>query len=143
VHLDGQHPVLSTRIPPSRSERHGETALVSHTPGGGPGSWRNDNRQRNKGHPFARGNNEQEEQQPTRNQRGARHQVQDPLEANLKPVGIPKYDNKQDPHQWIRCCSVAIEVSGGSNSTKPLYFPVALESAPLTRLVGYTIDMFL
>jgi hypothetical protein len=30
----------------------------------------------------------------------------------FKPVGIPKYDDKQDPHQWIQCYSVAIEVSG-------------------------------
>jgi hypothetical protein len=131
-------------------------------------------------------------QQPTHNQRGARHQGQDLLEANLhdaptidlrrkinegrdarcviearrrepigghhdddnsdrfpaftsnitnksypndfKPVRIPKYDSKQDSCQWIRCYSVAIEVSGGSNSTKALYFPVALESAPLTWL---------
>jgi hypothetical protein len=38
----------------------------------------------------------------------------------FKPIGIPKYDGKQDPRQWIRCYSVAIEVSGGSNSTKAL-----------------------
>jgi hypothetical protein len=31
----------------------------------------------------------------------------------FKPVGIPKYDGKQDPRQWIQCYSVAIEVSGG------------------------------
>jgi hypothetical protein len=49
---------------------------------------------------------------------------------DFRPVGIPKYDGKQDPRQWIRCYSVAIEVLGGSNSTKALYFPVALESAP-------------
>jgi hypothetical protein len=52
----------------------------------------------------------------------------------FKPVGIPKYDGKQDPCQWIRCYSVAIEVSGGSNSTKALYFLIALESVPLTWL---------
>jgi hypothetical protein len=52
----------------------------------------------------------------------------------FKPVGIPKYDGKQDPRQWIRCYSIAIEVSGGSKSTKTLYFPVALESTPLTWL---------
>jgi hypothetical protein len=40
---------------------------------------------------------------------------------NFKPVGIPKYDGKQDPCQWIRCYSVAIRMSGGSNSTKALY----------------------
>jgi hypothetical protein len=46
---------------------------------------------------------------------------------DFKPVGIPKYDSKQDPRQWICCYSVAIEVSGGSNSTKALYFLIALE----------------
>jgi hypothetical protein len=51
-----------------------------------------------------------------------------------KPVGIPKYDGKQDPRQWIRYYFVAIEVSGGSNSAKALYFPIALESMPLTWL---------
>jgi hypothetical protein len=53
---------------------------------------------------------------------------------DFKPVGIPTYDGKQDPRQWIRCYSIAIEVLGGSNSTKALYFLVALESAPLTWL---------
>jgi hypothetical protein len=52
----------------------------------------------------------------------------------FKPVGIPKYNGKQDPCQWIRCYSIAIEVSGESNSAKALYLPVALESAPLTWL---------
>jgi hypothetical protein len=65
VQLDGQHPVSSTLILPSRSERHSETTSISRTSGGGPGSWRNDNRQRNKGHWSACGNNEQEVQQPT------------------------------------------------------------------------------
>jgi hypothetical protein len=185
VQLDGQHPISSTRNLPSRSERHGETTLVSRTPGGGP-SWRNDNRKRNEGHPSTRGNNEQEVQRSTRNQHGARHQGQDLLEASLhdtptidlrqkinkghdtrcviesrkrdrigrchddydsdrfpaftnsitdksypkdfKLVGILNYNGKQDPRQWIRCYSVAIEVLGGSNSTKDLYFLVALES---------------
>jgi hypothetical protein len=53
---------------------------------------------------------------------------------DFKPVGIPMYESKQDLHQWLRCYSVSIEVSGGSNSTKALYFPVALEFAPLTWL---------
>jgi hypothetical protein len=39
---------------------------------------------------------------------------------DFKPVGIPKYDGKQDPRQWIRCYFITIEVSGGSNSTKAL-----------------------
>jgi hypothetical protein len=34
----------------------------------------------------------------------------------------------------IHCYSVAFEVSGGSNSTKALYFLVVLESTPLTWL---------
>jgi hypothetical protein len=53
---------------------------------------------------------------------------------DFKPVGIPKFDGKQDPRQWIHCYSIAIEVLGESNSTKALYFPVALESAPLAWL---------
>jgi hypothetical protein len=40
-----------------------------------------------------RGNNEQEVHQPTRNQRGARHQGQDPLEANLHDA--PTIDLRQ------------------------------------------------
>jgi hypothetical protein len=83
MQLDGQHLVSSTQNPPSRSEHHGETVLVSCTLGGGTGSRRNDNRPRNEGHPSACGNNEQEVQQSTRNQHGARHQGQDPLEASL------------------------------------------------------------
>jgi hypothetical protein len=31
---------------------------------------------------------------------------------DFKPVGIPKYDSKQDPRQWIHCYSITIEVSG-------------------------------
>jgi hypothetical protein len=53
---------------------------------------------------------------------------------DFKPVGIPKYEGKQNLRQWIQCYSVAIKVSRGSNSTKALYFLVALESAPLTWL---------
>jgi hypothetical protein len=45
MQLDGQHLVSSIRNPPSRSERHGETVLISCTPGGGPASRRNDNHQ--------------------------------------------------------------------------------------------------
>jgi hypothetical protein len=59
---------------------------------------------------------------------------------DFKPVEIPKYDGKQDPGQWIRCYSVAIMVSGGSNSTKALYFLVALESPPLTWLQSLKLN---
>jgi hypothetical protein len=50
----------------------------------------------------------------------------------FKPIGITKYDGKQAPQQWLRCYSTAIEVAGGSNITKVIYFPMALDPAPLT-----------
>jgi hypothetical protein len=52
----------------------------------------------------------------------------------FKPIGITKYDGKQTPQQWLRCYSTAIEVAGGSNITKVIYFPMALDPAPLTWL---------
>jgi hypothetical protein len=52
----------------------------------------------------------------------------------FKPIGITKYDGKQAPQQWLRCYSSAIEVAGGSNTTKVVYFPMALNPAPLTWL---------
>jgi hypothetical protein len=94
VQLDGKHPVSSARNQLSRSEQHGNTALVSCSPRGGHGSRRNDNRQRNEGHPSARGNNEQEVQQPPRNQCGARHHGQNPVEANLNDA--PTVDLRQN-----------------------------------------------
>jgi hypothetical protein len=52
----------------------------------------------------------------------------------FKPIGITKYDGKQAPQQWLRCYSTAIEVVGGSNITKVVYFPMALDPALLTWL---------
>jgi hypothetical protein len=52
----------------------------------------------------------------------------------FKPIGITKYDGKQAPQQWLRCYSTAIEVAGGSNITKVIYFLMALDPAPLTWL---------
>jgi hypothetical protein len=55
----------------------------------------------------------------------------------FKPIGIAKYDKydgKQAPQQWLRCYSTAIEVVGGSNITKVVYFPMALDPAPLSWL---------
>jgi hypothetical protein len=43
-------------------------------------------------------------------------------------------DGKQAPQQWLRCYSTAIEVAGGSNITKVVYFPMALDPALLTWL---------
>jgi hypothetical protein len=52
----------------------------------------------------------------------------------FKPISITKYDGKQAPQQWLRCYSTAIEVAGGSNITKVVYYPMALDPAPLTWL---------
>jgi hypothetical protein len=52
----------------------------------------------------------------------------------FKPIGITNYNGKQAPQQWLRCYSTAIEIAGGSNITKVVYFPMALEPAPLTWL---------
>jgi hypothetical protein len=62
---------------------------------------------------------------------------------SFNPVNIrnlKKYDGKQDPRQWLRIYSNAIEVAGGTNSTKVIYFPMALESAPLTWLESLKRD---
>jgi hypothetical protein len=45
------------------------------------------------------------------------------LPDKFKPLGITKYDAKQDPIQWLRCYALSIENAGGNNDTKCLYFP--------------------
>jgi hypothetical protein len=45
----------------------------------------------------------------------------------FKPIGTTKYDGKQAPQQWLRCYSTAIEVMGGFNITKVVYFPMTLD----------------
>jgi hypothetical protein len=56
------------------------------------------------------------------------------LPDKFRPLGITKYDAKQDPIQWLRCYSLSIENAGGNNDTKCLYFPFCLDQAPLTWL---------
>jgi hypothetical protein len=56
------------------------------------------------------------------------------LPEKFKPLGITKYDAKQDPVQWLRCYALSIENAGGNNDTKCLYFPFCLDQAPLTWL---------
>jgi hypothetical protein len=56
------------------------------------------------------------------------------LPEKFKPLGITKYDTKQDPVQWLRCYALSIENAGGDNDTKCLYFPFCLDQAPLTWL---------
>jgi hypothetical protein len=65
------------------------------------------------------------------------------LPEKFKPLGITKYDAKQDPVQWLRCYALSIENTGGNNDTKCLYFPFYLDQAPLTWLESlekYSID---
>jgi hypothetical protein len=49
-------------------------------------------------------------------------------------------DGKQAPQQWLRCYSIAIEVAGGSNTTKAVCFPMVLETASVTRLESFRKD---
>jgi hypothetical protein len=56
------------------------------------------------------------------------------LPEKFKPLGITKYDAKQDPIQWLRCYALSIENTGGNNDTKCQYFPFCLDQAPLTWL---------
>jgi hypothetical protein len=56
------------------------------------------------------------------------------LPDKFKPLGINKYDAKQDPVQWLRCYALSIENAGGNNDTKCLYFPFCLDQAPLVWL---------
>jgi hypothetical protein len=56
------------------------------------------------------------------------------LPDKFKPLGITKYDAKQDPIQWLRCYALSIENVGGNNDTKCLYFPFCLDQAPLRWL---------
>jgi hypothetical protein len=61
----------------------------------------------------------------------------------FKPLGITKYDAKQDPVPWLRCYALSIENASGNNDTKCLYFPFCLDQAPLTwlgSLENYSID---
>jgi hypothetical protein len=65
------------------------------------------------------------------------------LPEKFKPLGITKYDAKQDPVQWLRCYTLSIENAGGNNDTKCLYYPFCLDQAPLTWLESlekYSID---
>jgi hypothetical protein len=56
------------------------------------------------------------------------------LPDKFKPLGITKYDTKQDAIQWLRCYALSIENASGNNDTKCLYFPFYLDQAPLTWL---------
>ena len=53
---------------------------------------------------------------------------------DFKPTNIQKYDGKQNPVQWLCLYSTVVSVAGGDTNTKVLYFPMALEPAPLMWL---------
>jgi hypothetical protein len=66
-----------------------------------------------------------------------------PSLEKFKPLGITKYDAKQDPVQWLRCYALSIKNAGGNNDTKCLYFPFCLDQTPLIwleSLENYSID---
>jgi hypothetical protein len=63
-----------------------------------------------------------------------------PLPEKFKPLGITKYDTKQDPVQWLKCYALSIENAGDNNDTKCLYFPFCLDQAPLTWLESLDKD---
>src|SRR5579883_1679617 len=54
--------------------------------------------------------------------------------AKFKPANIDKFDGKQDPGQWLRLYSTAVQAAGGNNDDKVNYFPVALTEGPLQWL---------
>lgn len=53
------------------------------------------------------------------------------LPHKFKPANHSKYDGKVEPRQWLRVYSQSIELAGGDDDLKALYFPMALEAMPL------------
>ena len=65
------------------------------------------------------------------------------LPYKFKPSNHTKYDGKTEPNQWLRIYSQSIELAGGDDDIKVLYFPMALEVVPLVwfdRLQARSID---
>jgi hypothetical protein len=53
------------------------------------------------------------------------------LSHKFKPSNHSKYDGKTEPRQWLRIYSQSIELAGGDDDIKALFFPMALETMPL------------
>ena len=53
------------------------------------------------------------------------------LPHKFKPSNHSKYDGKTEPRQWLRIYSQSIELAGGDDNIKTLFFPMALETMPL------------
>ena len=61
----------------------------------------------------------------------------------FKSSNHTKYDGKTEPNQWLRIYSQSIELAGGDDDIKVLYFPMALDTVPLDwfdRLRARSID---
>ena len=52
------------------------------------------------------------------------------LPHKFKPSNHSKYDGKTEPRQWLRIYSQSIELAGGDDDIKTLFFPMALEAMP-------------
>ena len=53
------------------------------------------------------------------------------LPYKFKPSNHTKYDGKTEPNQWLRIYSQSIELAGGDDDIKVIYFPLALDTMPL------------
>lgn len=62
------------------------------------------------------------------------------IPEKFKPLGISKYDSKQDPRQWLHCYAMAVANAGGDDDTKCIYFPFCVEQEPLTWLKSLEKD---
>ena len=61
----------------------------------------------------------------------------------FKPSNHTKYDGKIEPNQLLRIYSQSIELAGGDDDIKVLYFPMALDIVPLAwfdKLRARSID---
>jgi hypothetical protein len=53
------------------------------------------------------------------------------LPHKFKPSNHTKYNGKTKPTQWLRIYSQSVELAGGDDDVKALFFPMALEAIPL------------
>jgi hypothetical protein len=53
------------------------------------------------------------------------------LPHKFKPSNHSEYDGKTQPKQWLKIYSQSIELAGGDDNIKALFFPMALENMPL------------
>ena len=53
------------------------------------------------------------------------------LPYKFKPSKHSKYDGKTETNEWLHIYSQSIELDGGDDDIKVLYFPVVLEIVPL------------